>query len=636
MKKHIKILIATIIVSLNFSLNSCENFLTTDSKSTFVEPTVFANIDFARNAILGIYAPMMTNGMWLQSFLFLSMDNDIEISTGTPDNARRACARYEATEGADMIEGTWTTLYQAIERANIAIDNLGPGTPLWDGPSSTEARALYGEAVALRAMFYYHLITIFGDVPWAGESFKEGVPFFKPKTDRDEIYKILIEDLKRVQEFVPWNKGKPVRVGKGFIKGLRVRMLMQYAGYSLRNVTHETLRGQDWEWALQEARDEAYDFIFNGPHEMNPNYEDIWRKIHRYTWDTEFGENLFQIPFGRGVNSNFGNHIGMATFQDNPIFGRTAIEIGMPTHVFYSYDIKDYRRHVNAEFYRYNATATPGRQMIMAADGVNFRHTKWRKEWLEPRMGGADAGTAGTGINFPVMRFTDVVLLFAEAENELNNGPTELAREALRKVRRRAFPEELWPEKVNAYVAALNSRDAFFNALVDERAWEFHGELIRKQDLVRWNLLGAKLNKALEECWKLFDDHEDYRWVPNYIFYRYLPAVDGIEKLDIYNLDQRLDPSLTVADIPRGAYPDIGWTRATWFAEATETSITSGFVTNFVDRMWIGYDYRINNHLTPIARNIINDSRGYLTNCQIPERPSTPLPERRKKSTRHQ
>ena len=100
-----------------------------------------------------------------------------------------------------------------------------------------------------------------------------------------------------------------------------------------------------------------------------------------------------------------------------------------------------------------------------------------------------------SGINWPVIRYADVLLMLAETENELHNGPTDDARDALKEVRRRAFKTEDHARKVDAYVDALDDKDAFFEALVNERAWEFGGEGIRKYDLIRWNLLQKKIQE---------------------------------------------------------------------------------------------------------------------------------------------
>jgi hypothetical protein len=101
--------------------------------------------------------------------------------------------------------------------------------------------------------------------------------------------------------------------------------------------------------------------------------------------------------------------------------------------------------------------------------------------------------TGATGINFAYIRYADVLLMFAEAENELNNGPTEDAKEALKTVRRRAFAAENQADKVDAYVAAATTKEDFLDLVLNERKWEFAGENMRWKDLVRNNKYAEKV-----------------------------------------------------------------------------------------------------------------------------------------------
>ena len=105
----------------------------------------------------------------------------------------------------------------------------------------------------------------------------------------------------------------------------------------------------------------------------------------------------------------------------------------------------------------------------------------------------------GTGINWPVLRYADVLLLLAEADNEINNGPTAVAKQMLTRVRARAFANATnYAEMVTNYVNSLNSYDDFKEAIIDERAWEFGGENIRKFDLIRWNNYSSKVVDCIE------------------------------------------------------------------------------------------------------------------------------------------
>lgn len=98
-----------------------------------------------------------------------------------------------------------------------------------------------------------------------------------------------------------------------------------------------------------------------------------------------------------------------------------------------------------------------------------------------------------TGINFPILRYSDVLLMFAEAENQLN-GPTAVAQEAIDLVRNRAGLKNLSVVKTDA----IASQESFFQEIVDERFRELCFEGHRKHDLIRWGLLEEKLEEAYD------------------------------------------------------------------------------------------------------------------------------------------
>ena len=105
----------------------------------------------------------------------------------------------------------------------------------------------------------------------------------------------------------------------------------------------------------------------------------------------------------------------------------------------------------------------------------------------------------GTGINDPLLRYSDVLLLLAEADNAVNGGPTAEAKDMLRRVRTRAFANSAnAAQKVDEYVNKLNTYEDFQDAIRKERAWELGGERVRKFDLIRWNYYGDAIVNTLE------------------------------------------------------------------------------------------------------------------------------------------
>lgn len=179
------------------------------------------------------------------------------------------------------------------------------------------------------------------------------------------------------------------------------------------------------------------------------------------------------------------------------------------------------RRDITCVPYKYDKDLNQVIDMGFSANGVG----KWSKLKMESPLG-ASSGS-NTGINSVRMRFADVLLMYAEAVNE-RFGPRDDAKEALKRVRRRAFEPSLWANKVESYVESLNSEEEFFRAIMNERKWEFGGESIRKYDLARWN----KYNEVIYNLY-----YEMINWglvatgtyvpgiekVPERIFYKAIP-----------------------------------------------------------------------------------------------------------------
>jgi hypothetical protein len=117
-------------------------------------------------------------------------------------------------------------------------------------------------------------------------------------------------------------------------------------------------------------------------------------------------------------------------------------------------------------------------------------------------------------VNWPVIRFSDVLLMFAEADNELNSGPTAAAKAAFEQVRTRGFGG-------NSTLIGTTPSDytGFFNAIVKERQFEFGGEGIRKYDLIRWNLLASKIAETKANLALMAAKAAPYNALPATMYY---------------------------------------------------------------------------------------------------------------------
>jgi hypothetical protein len=205
-------------------------------------------------------------------------------------------------------------------------------------------------------------------------------------------------------------------------------------------------------------------------------------------------------------------------------------QAGPVPFMFYDYDVKDTRRDVTVVPYDWAKPAgntTIAKQQLLSLKKWSFG--KYRYEWMSRRV----TSTNDDGVNKLYLRYAEVIFMAAEILNELE-GPAAAAP-YLKMIRRRAFSAADWPVKVDAWVGALTTKEAMFNALVEEHKLEFCGEMERKHALIRWNLLKSKLDEAKEKMYKLRSRTGEYADVPEKLYYGY--ADDG-ESLVIYGLNR--------------------------------------------------------------------------------------------------
>lgn len=609
MQLNMKNTINYLLFSLILTFVSCDDALDVSSPSVFDANSVFQTAGKIDYLVKSMYTgDKLLNDEHMYSTM---MGSDIELGTSGGSGNRAAILSYSATSyNAISLTTLWSKYYSEIEIGNQCVKYI-PNSPAWTGADSLTVKKYYGEAVALRAFAYYQLITTFGDVPFVTVPSTE-LNMYLAKTNRDSIYEYLIEDLRKVEDFVPWAKdaGTNKRVTKGFVKGLRARMALQYAGYCLRNGTHQVMKGRYSADYYKIANSECRDIINSGKHSLIQTngtvggYENLFRMIHAY--NPALDEVIFVKTYGRGTS---GLWLTAPINTTNTKFGSGAGAPYTTPYFYYSFDVADTRRSVNCELYNYASAAStdPLSKQTLAAIPNNLTITKWRRDWIVPSMGGDLARNMNTGLDWPIMRYSDILLMYAETENEINNGPTAEASAALKTVRKRAFNSTDWGSKVDGYVDGLATKDAFFNAIVDERAWEFAGEGIRKFDLIRWNLLGDKITKMRVENEKIISGTDPaYTWIPDYIYWKY--DTDGATIIFL-NKDFRVDPKMT--DVT-------GWTKTTWFQSGSASSMLTSFRAGYAYLQLRGFDPNKNNYLQPIQSDILSRSRGLLNNDQIP------------------
>ena len=496
---------------------SCKDYLEIETPSTVSPATMFSTASYAESAVVGIYNMLMGDNSYGSriSTLYPNATDDFRIGGAYNPLDRRGIAGYGIHPDNTELNRPFLELYTGIERANIAIKFI-PASPVYANGSESEKaamRRLLGEALTLRAIFYHELIRNWGDIPAQFEPSADIPDLYLPKMDRDEIYDRLLGDLEYAAELVPWRgeTGAPSsRITKGAVKGLRARLALARGGYSLRRESRAMERRANYLEYYQIARDEAWDIMQSGQHNLNPNYENIFRGLHTSSIDP-FGERIFEAG-AYGGNARTDSKLGFSNglrIDASSTYGQANGQLeAIPTY-FYEFDqIGDSRRDVTIAYFSINKD-----DQIDLATANLMRDGKFRKYWT---------GITGTnqtlGINWPILRYADVLLMFAEADNELKGAPTAEAIAAYEAVRRRAFAGH-----EGRMGTTPTDKQGFFKAVQQERFLEFGGEGIRKYDLIRWNELENMVNNTRTNLVAFQKGEGKYANVPNYVYTKLVP-----------------------------------------------------------------------------------------------------------------
>jgi hypothetical protein len=517
---HIAPYVAALMVWV-FLLPACRKYTEVEPVSQYSIQQAFADVPNATTAVLGVYDELMgDNAYGIRLSLYYPYDSDEAIVSGNIDNGRRGVGRYQLQVSNTEIANPFRALYRGIEKANLCIEQLPLMQQYNTGTDAEkkELRRLYGEVLTLRAQFYLELVRNWGDVPAPMIPAYRQTNQFVPRSDRDDVMDILLNDLNTATSLLPWRTkvARNERITKGAAKALRARMALYRGGYALRgrkSTGGSMQRKPDYLAYYQIARDECAGLMANrNQHTLNPSFEDVWHKYLCGLTPDPYYEIIFEAGAGGG-NSNADSRLGQYNGPVLSADSRYGIGGGgincLPT-LFYAYDSADKRRDVAVTLYRVNDASNI---KSVSAAGLNaLTDGKFRRDWRTPLLPGT---VLNTGYNWPIIRFADVLLMFAEAENELNAAPTQAAKDALYEVRLRAF---------NGNVALAGSiptdKTSFFNAVVNERLLELSGEGIRKYDLIRWNLLSAKIADTRARLQQMRDAQPPYSHVPQYVYYK--------------------------------------------------------------------------------------------------------------------
>ena len=487
----LKYLFFAALASLGFT--ACSDFLDVDSVSKYDSEGVFGEKTEINRALNGVYAKLMSGDFYGDAyFTKFVFNSDVEFTTNTSDVAtNNSFRRFDGNSTASDVEKFWNAAYSGVEYANNFVYYL-ERSPLYS-TEDAEIMQMMGEAKVIRAMFFHDLVTYFGDIPFTFEPASVVENYVMPIVSRDEVYKTLIEDLKSIAPYMKFaaNLSNGVeRASKEFCWSMIARMAMHAGGYSLRPDTDNPAnfgkmeRPANYKELYKTALAYCDSVISSATHTLSLPYYRVFVNECNYVVNSN-DDPIFEIPFAKETSGNVGYVHGPkselyegSTSGDN-IWGEAKSSAALSAFYRFMFDPEDARRdYLNGLWgYLYNGEPT-------ISVSYTVYNNKWSKLWS---TSGNPESAGNTGINFPYMRYTDVLWMYAEAANELNDGPTDAAKAALRQVRQRAFTN---PEKIDSYIESMSgSKDDFLKAVLDERKFEFAGENMRWKDLVRNNLL---------------------------------------------------------------------------------------------------------------------------------------------------
>ena len=552
-----------ILGALALVLVACEKgFFKTESPSA-MDVAVFKSADLTEQAIGAIYNTFGEDKSFRNRLCggYVAMNTDIEHCSKTED---KDYAAYNITGGTGDLSTSngkdpWAYLNSAIERASVVIDGIRANSDLNDA----NFRYLLGEALNLRAFCYLEMIKYWGDVPACFDSFKgdNDEVLYAKKSDRNVIFEQLRSDLKEAAELMPWSAAIPIskaanntgRPSKAFALGLLARLDLMYAGLAMRpdvfteggtRSCHVQYNVKDAGKRLalyEEAAKACAQIIKTEDYKFKNSFDSIFLDLCHDVTDYSQSEWIWAMPFlddsrgqvlaltGNKISTNCAgaliNTRSYGSGNTNNTKTQAMIEI-VPTF-YYAYDKADKRRDVTIlpwtwEYDDGSGTAPTGYVEVTfpgskAGEKKVYQKNsnagqmycgKLRIEWMNrPYSSNED------GIDMPILRYTDILLMYAEATigSKEGNGPGDIegisGQQCFDRVRQRA---------------GLPSKALDFEAIVDERAFEFCGENIRKYDLMRWGLLKEKLEKAQKDVYDLQNAVGDYSWRNDTIWFHYV------------------------------------------------------------------------------------------------------------------
>jgi len=486
-----KIIIYIGIVAAIFSMPSCDDFLD-KSAEDFLSPENYYNTeDDIKNSLGGVY---VTIGSYYTYGRYLVIDaatDDLWYWNQNEVNIIDRLCSWNYTSGQAQLEYMWRRLYEGVERANVLLENIHKAD------MEEDVRNKYiGETRFLRAFYHYVLADNWGDIPLKLVSSEKVSNVNTERTPIKDVFENVVEEMEYVLENDMLETADKfdhsARVSKSVAQGILARIYLKMAGEPL-NMGNEMYTKALY-WAQQVKG--------SGLHNLNNNYDQIFINHSQNLYDTQYRESMWEAEFVGNTTTDPGKNDkyswigvtnGIICYDENIgyCYGYQKVRLKL----WDLFDEADKRKYRTIAPHKYNTTAGKYDQKQTTFNSIAERcAAKWRREeeTLKPKVKNWNE------TNFPILRYSDVLLMIAEAETELN-GVTDIALDALNEVRDRAGIELYAKDDSDPSKIEITSTDDLRQIIRDERARELAFEGIRKHDLIRWGIFVQEMKAAATE-----------------------------------------------------------------------------------------------------------------------------------------
>ncbi len=501
--KKIPLYIIPVMLGL-ILFSSCKKALT-EKVYDFVSPNNFYKTEAdAVSAINGVYGTLLSYGFYKQN-LWAVVDLDADHSSG-PSWFLGSIGQGNPRDywGIDNI---WNDHYLMIARANGVLENV-PGMSIDEDVKNR----VMGEAYFFRAYSYFDLVRLYGGVPIKLHTIATGLETpFMPRSTVMETYNQIISDLKQAEQLLfpagDPRSGETGRVTRDVASAILAKAYLTIASgslpsgnltvntgspttwgsYSFSKIVTAGLEGVNSELYFDSARTKLNEVISGGRYSLFQNWMDLLKNENKNKTEHMFMLNTFNRP-------DLGTDDFWAYFNAARPDGSNSGWVWTTKNVYDNYEKSDHRAlHGFTHQFRVFGTNLyfPQEETQYQTDAQGNSYI-WSRDWNNAYTTKYKDATAGPNtvpgandVHYPLLRYADVLLMFAEAENELN-GPTPAAYNALNQIRVRAKASEA-PQGMN--------KEQFRSFVIEERGRELLYENNRRYDLIRWGIYLQVMNK---------------------------------------------------------------------------------------------------------------------------------------------